>query len=220
MVIFNDLRITEDKKRLIVDCQIEDVDGYDSFYIDSVVVVYYANYSDQCVGTPTEDTSIILYQKDEDDPDDVIRAGRWALTLRDLTDESSPKFNPNFGTHKFDGELFFVYVRVAGGSGQDLYILNHRGCGADRMYDVGVVLDWHKVYEQGIAFAAKLGTSCANPCEDPSGFEQFILHWYGLQLAIATCDWYQVTKLWPKFIRAFSRGVGNPSLGSGCGCFK
>lgn len=215
MVIFNDLRITEDRKYLTVDCQIEDVDGYDSFYIKKVELIYYKNVVDfGCIGINDDYYAFKMYEKGESE--EPSRNFTRTISMYDIM--YGPDAQPNFGTSTFENGLFYVAVTCDGGSAQDLYILNQRGCGADNTFEIGVVLDWYAVYQNGISYAAKLAYSCGNSCEDPSGYEQFILYWYGLQLAIATCDWIQVAKLWDKFLRMFSRGVGSGSGAGGCGC--
>ena len=217
MVIFNDLRITEDRKYLNVDCQIEDVDGYDSFYIKKVDLIYYKNVVDfGNIGINDSYHAYTMYEKQEsDEPENHLEL---TVTMNDIM--YGPNKQPNFGTSTFENGLFYVAVTCDGGSAQDLYILSQRSCGSDSLFEIGVVLDWYAVYQNGMAYASKLAFSCGNSCEDPSGYEQFILHWYGLQLAIATCDWIQVAKLWEKFLRMFSRGVGGGAVvgSSGCGC--
>lgn len=204
MVIFNDLRITEDKDCLIVDCYIEDVDGYEGMYIDSVDIDYYKNVTSD--GTPSEH-SINLYSYDGEQE----RAVHCVLKQSDIV-------GTDFGTETFDSGLFFVVVKCDG-TPTNAGILAQYSCGADETTDIGVVIDWKKVYELGMGFASRLAFGCDNKCDIPAGFEQFILLWYALQLAISTCDWAQVRRLWPKFLRALAdNGEPGTVLASGCGC--
>ena len=216
MVIFNDLRLSDDKKCLIVDCEIEDVDGYDGMYIDSINVIYYKYAPDSSSCWPSaaaQEHFANLYEK-EDEGEELTHI-RVSKSIEDIIREVG---EAAFGTSTLDGGLFVVYVKCDGDPANGL-TLEAYGCGADRDWDLGIILDWKRIYEQGIAFAAKLATNCGNPCEDNSGFEQFILHWYGLQLAIATCDLFQVKKLWPKFMRISGMiGASGATLNSGCGC--
>lgn len=213
MVIFNDLRISEDRKYLIVDCQIEDVDGYDGLYIDRVDVMHYSKVTDfSCIGYDADTYAYTMYQKDEDDDEDTVRSVRLSVSIDKILEDQ-----PNFGVSTFENGLFYVAV-TCGGTPTNSLTLEGYGCGADKMMDVGVILDWYAVYQNGMAYASKLAFSCGNSCDDPSGYEQFILHWYGLQLAIATCDWIQVAKFWPKFLRMFANGVGKGTISGGCGC--
>lgn len=204
MVIFNDLRITEDKECLIVDCYIEDIDGYDGMYIDSIDIDYYKNVTEDC--QPSEH-AINLYTHEDGE---TFRALRKTLKRSDIVGK-------DFGTETFDGGLFFVVVRCDGNP-TNLEVLAQYSCTMDNTVDIGVIIDWQRIYEQGMGYAAKLAYGCDNPCDSPVGFEQFIIYWYALQLAISTCDWPQVRKLWPKFLRAFGGGNASSTSSSGCGC--
>lgn len=206
MVIFNDLRITEDKECLIVDCYIEDLDGYEGMYIDTIDIDYYTNVTND--GTPSEH-AISLYKREEDTDD--RRAVRVLLRRSSIV-------GTDFGTETFDGGLFFVTVRCDG-TPTNASILANYSCTMDETTDTGVVLDWQKIYEQGMGFASRLANICGDPCGDKSGFEAFILLWYALQLAISTCDFPQVRKLWPRFLRTLAdSGASGSVLTSGCGC--
>ena len=205
MVIFNELRITEDKDCLIVDCSIEDIEGYRGMYIDSVYVEYYKNVTED--GVPS-DSAICLYEKAD------TETGKTAIRK---TLNASSLDRDTFGTDTFAGGLFFVTV-MCDGTPENPELLASYSCGADNTTDVGVAVDWHSVYSLGMGYAARLAYNCENPCDIPDGFENFILYWYALQLAIATCDWLQVRKLWDKFMRAL---VGNEgAVAGGCGCNK
>ena len=203
MVIFNDLRITEDKDCLIVDCYIEDIDGYAGMYIDSVYVDYYENVT--TFGVPTE-KAIKLYEHVDGKNDRAIRKVLKKSQLNAST----------FGTDTFDKGLFFITVRCDG-TPTNPSILEGYSCGRDDVVDVGAALDWKSVYERGIGYAAKLADEC-NTCENLGGFKDFIFLWYALQLAISTCNWDEVRKLWKKIWRKKSMGAVHPALKSGCGC--
>lgn len=209
MVIFNELRISEDKNCLIVDCEIEDIDGYDGMYIDSVHVEYYKN-----VGTAgyASDKAITLYEKGEDE--DGKTHLRLKLDLNDKLTETEVK--NKFGISTFDGGLFFVYT-VCDGTKTNPEIYENYGCARSSERDTGVILDWKMIYEWGMGYAARLAKSCGNPCDEPTGFKQFILFWYALQLAISTCDYQRVRDIWDRIIR-MKRTTDFAPLSSGCGC--
>lgn len=207
MVIFNELRINDDKTALVVDCYIEDVDGYDGLYIDSVYVDYYKNVSSL---DSRSDKAIAIYTKDEEE--DGISAVRCCL------DQQTMAGTEGFGTDTFEAGMFVVTV-VCGGTPANASILEQYGCGSDNRTDVGIVIDWEKVYRYGIQFAAQMAYGCGNSCDVPVGFEHFILLWNALKLAISTCDYVQASKLWPKFLRVAAQGDAFTStMSSGCGC--
>lgn len=208
MVIFNELRISEDKQCITVDVEIEDVDGYDGMYIDGIYLEYYKNASDS--GDLTPGKYFTMYEHAEGDDDTHVRK---RVTIDDIEEQMSLY---DFGTPEFDKGLFFVHVHCDG-TPVNGSILEGYGCGADNTWDTGIILDWKAVYEYGMGYAAKLAKSCGNPCDEPTGFKQFILLWYALQLAISTCDYSRVRGLWDRILKTFS-GFSGASLSSGCGC--
>lgn len=205
MVIFNELRITEEKDCLIVDCQIEDIDGYDGMYIDSIDVEYYKNANDD---GSLSGKHINIYTDSE--------SSHGRLWVR-ATLNASQLNKDTFGTNTFERGLFFVIVRCDG-TPENPSILASYSCGADNTVDVGAVIDWQSVYTLGMGHAARLAYGCDSKCDIPSDFESFILYWHALQLAISTCDWLAVKNLWDKFLRALSGTMSGVTSGSGCGC--
>lgn len=205
MVIFNDLRLSEDKDCLIVDCEIEDVDGYEGIYIDQINVYYYKFVGDR---VEQSENGYVLYEKGQDEGKTHIRRSM-----------SSSDIPGTWGINNFNLGMFIVEVKCSFDSLPNIDVLEGYGCGADNMTDYGIILDWKAVYEKGISYAMKLAGNCKKPCEDDSSFKQFILLWYALQLAISVCEYRQAGKLWNKFIRMFPvDGYGFSSLSSGCGC--
>lgn len=204
MVIFNELRITEDKTCLIVDCSVRSLEGYNGMYINSIDIDYYKNVEQY--GVPSG-KAMRIYEKGEFDAGE--RAVRVTLKSTELDKDT-------FGTDTFDAGLFFVTV-TCDGTPENPEILESYSCGMDNTVDVGVVLDWEAVYRLGIGYAARLADGCEPDCDVPSGFENMVLFWHALRLAIAVCDWVSVSRLWDRFMRSF-RGMGMSTLPAGCGC--
>jgi len=205
MVIFNELRITEDKTCLIIDCSVRDLEGYAGMYIDSIDIDYYKNV--ETYGIPST-KAMRLYEKGDDE---TGKSGvRVELKAVDLDKDL-------IGTDTLDAGLFFVTV-TCDGTPENPEILESYSCGADSTVDIGVVLDWQAVYRLGIGYAARLADGCEPSCDVPSGFEGFVLLWHALRLAINVCDWPTVSRLWDRFLRSFN-GMG-PVGGvvAGCGC--
>lgn len=205
MVIFNDLRISEDKNCLTVDCEIEGVDGYAGFYIDHINVYYYKFVGDE---VSKSENGYQLYDKGEGDPKTHIRK---SMDRSDIPQA--------WGINNFNLGMFIVEVVCDFDSLPNIDVLEKYGCGIDNPVDIGIIVDWKAVYEKGISYAMRLAGNCAKPCEGNTDFKQFILLWYALQLAISVCEYRQAGKLWDKFIRMFPvEGSSFSSLSSGCGC--
>ena len=201
MVIFNELRITEDKSSLVVDCEVEGIDIYSGMHIDTIYVEYYKNAL--AIGVPSS-KAIKIYDRDDDTED--RKAVRRCLNQTSLSVS-------DFGTDTFDKGLFYITVSCDGTLSAD--VVNYP-CGTDNTVDIGVVLDWQRVYNQGMVYAAQLalGTRCS--CTIPADFEQFVLFWNAFRLALSTCDYTQVAKLWDKFLKI--TGTGDSAISTGCGC--
>lgn len=209
MVIFNELRITEDATCLVVDCEIENVDVYANMYIQSIKLEYYKNFS--VVSMPSE-KAYVLYEKGENE---TAKRGK-RITMKDTKLPETL-----FDIDTFEDGLFYVVVTCGG---DPLPQVAYMPCTYDDNVKVGVVLDWASVYKRGMRYVASIYGVCGNPnfCEDPNGFEDFIILWNSLKLAIETCNWPLVSELWDKFLNApYSLTPAITTItgrSSGCGC--
>ena len=201
MVLFNELRITEDRKCLIVDCEVDRVDLYSKMYIDSIYVEYYKNAP--VSGMPS-DKAFLLYEHDESNPVKSVRRSMDEVALR----------ASDFGIDSFKDGLFYVIVKCDGRIDD---IPSGMPCGYDNVTDIAVILDWKSFYERGIGFVSSMFNNCGDKCAVPSGFEQFILLWNALKLAISVCDWEAVNMLWDNIIGTGKNGAAGGFL-AGCGC--
>lgn len=201
MVIFNELRITEDRSCLIVDCEIENVDIYKNMYISSIYLDYYKNAS---AASMPSSRAMCIY--DNTSSNTSIKAQRITLTQNALV-------SGNMGVNEFKDGLFYVIVNC---DGTLPATIGNFPCGYDDTTKIAVILDWKTLYERGMGYLASLFGDCGNPCADTSGFEHLAIIWNALRLAIDTCNWDLVKELWNKLVRTF----GSYSAGgySGCGC--
>lgn len=204
MVLFNELRITEDGKCLVVDCEIEDIVLYSGMYIDSVYIEYYKNASS--VSMPSDAAYCIYGDKEEDVPVKAIKLFMHDYELRDT----------EFKTRTFENGLFYVIVNCSGDPSPKIAEFP---CDMGKTIEIGAILDWKAVYERGMHYVSMMFKRCGDQCKMPSGFEQFILLWHALRLAIATCDWDIVSQLWKDIIDIDAYGMENAKI-TGCGCGK
>jgi len=203
MVRFNELRITEDRSCLIVDCEIEQIGLYSDVYIKTIYLDYY-EYVDGS-GFPTT-KSFVLY--DNEDDDTRVKGQRIAMVDTALS-------RTEFGINSFKDGLFYVTVECAGTLPASVSSLP---CGADSMLDTQVVIDWKGFYERGMQYISSMVSGCADKCSMPVGFEEFILLWNALETAIAVCDWPLVAKLWKRILRYSFAGGSTAGISGGCGC--
>lgn len=205
MVIFNELRITEDGNCIIVDCEVENVDVYANMYIQSIYLEYYENAS---AASMPSSKAYRLYENL--DADTTVKGKRLVFS-KDLLGLT------NMGITDFDGGLFYVIVNC---DGELPASASSMPCGYDNTTDIGAILDWRVFYTRGMSWVASIVSGCGEPnfCENPTGFEDFVLLWNALKLALSTCNWDMVTELWKRFLRVSLGGSAANAVSGGCGC--
>lgn len=198
MVQFDDLRISDDKQKALVECHIKDYAAYANMYIKSIKIEYYKKRG--VPGVPGE-AAITMYENTLDDA--TVKQVATYITLASLDKDT-------FGTDKFEGGLFYVTVECDGTLGASAALLD---CGEDSKIDIGLIADWGVLYSRGMKFITSMVNNC-NPCVVPDNLEHFIILWNGFKLAATACDYPLVDKLWSRIVY----GDGTVSGGSGCGC--
>lgn len=199
MVHFDELRISSDKQTILIQCHIKDFDAYKNMYIKSIKIEYYKKRG--LAGVPGNN-AVTLYQNTTDDKD--VRAVQAMLSVGALNEAV-------FGTGTFRGGLFYVTVTCDGTLAPSIALLD---CGADNTVTVGLVLDWELVYMMGMQFV-KAGFSPCSDCDIPDNFEHFLLAWNSLKLAMDSCDYDTVDKIWDRYMNP-KKHISIP----GCGCKK
>lgn len=205
MITFNELRIADDRKCLIIDFEVERVDVFKDMYVETVYLEYYKNANP--TGVPGE-KAVVVWENTNDDKS--IKAKRLYYRLKQ-TDAAT------MGVQTFDNGLFYVIVKCAGTPGYQIF---NMPCGADNCFRIGAILDWKAFYTRGMQYVNSLFNGC-NPCPDLTGFEHFAVLWNALKMAISTCDWNLVSDLWNKFLLAPADVSITGSItpkSSGCGC--
>ena len=177
---------------MLIDAQI-DTEYASTHYISDVWVEYYKYRNAD--GAPNTDKAFRAYEYHE---------GAQKLTAVDLTVDSEDFTLEANGVSTFVGGLFYIIV-----------VCKKLEDELDMTADLGAVLDWEKVYEIGMSSVAEITKSCKKNCELPAFFEQFVIVYHGLELALDAKDLDQLDRLWGRFI-AFSAPTG--ALGSPCNC--
>ena len=211
MVTFNELRITEDRQCLIVDCEVENIDIYRDMYIKSIYLEYYKNAS--AASMPSDMAYKMFENSKNGEPDTKLKAVRVSLP-------DSSLYKTGFNISGYEDGLFYVVVVCDGELARN--VANYP-CGYDDVVTIGAVIDWKTFYQMGMQYVASIYGNCGNPnfCENPDGFEDFVLLWNALKLALSSCNWPFVAQLWDRFLNAPYSKTSVPSsvTGSrGCGC--
>jgi len=201
MIRFNKLKLSEDKSRILVDCFVSNISIYSKMFIKEIFVEYYKNAT---VSGAVSDKAIKIFDNTTNEPS--LRAVYATLDMNHL------EVKEKFGLTSFDSGLFYVIVRCDGELSPDLATLP---CGFDKTEYTGVVLDWKRLYEEGIQHAAAMSNACGDTC-DTRAFDAFMMIWNSLKLAITVCDYKLIARLWEKFLRSY--GYGGQRLVTSCGC--
>lgn len=189
MIKFNDLRISDDKDELYIDCVVEDEYESKDVWIRKIELIYYDNLTSE--GTIVDENrvyNIYEYKEPGSDEEEPEKITFYAGSVKGLN---------------FDKGLFYVIVTCDGNDVPANY------------QDFVVVPDWQFIYSVGMPYVVNLAAYGLNKCEFPARFEEFAIIWYALQFAFAVCDFAQVEQLWKRFLRFANNGN---SVSGGCPC--
>ena len=202
MIKFNELRLSEDKNFLCISCYVEDLSVFEHVYITGVYVDHYSKFSS---GAPTITPNTAGYKSykaySNDNDDTTVKTVTVRIPVAAFSEQIG-------GATTFEGGLFYVYVSWDGTYNQAQVV-----CGEDNTYIIGVIVDWQKVYAEGMNYIMSMN-ACSS-CDDNSGFADFVLRWNALKLAIATCDYDNINDFWKKLF-----GAAADEASASCGCLK
>lgn len=199
MVDFNELRITQDGKYLIIDVTIKS----DIYYKDRHIVNIKVDTQDTYYDPKFPSTkSVELYNYDTEQSRGKLRH------IRITADQDA------LGGKDLENNMFFVYVQSSG----EFYTGNTEEtkdcfipCGADETMTVGTVMASYPYYEQAMSYLGDL----AKTCVIPKDFIDFILRTKAMELAVKTGNYPEAIKYYNKFFK--DGGMYSDQKG-GCGC--
>lgn len=214
MIQFNELRVTPDGKRLIIDASVKDLQYYNDVYIDTIVIdtqdTYMANgpsgnpiFSYTVDGTDTIQTVETICSKYKDKFNSVIDS-------QSDNQESGGKKNVRIELDSktlgvpLNDTLFFVYVIAKGTPSADT------PCGMDNQTTMGVVANLYPFYRTMVGYMREV----ENDCEIPKSFIDSLLRFYALELSIRTGHYAQAIKYWNKFFK----DIKSRTINTGCRC--
>ena len=135
MVQFQELRITPDGQKLIIDVSIKDLECYTNVYLDTVQIDTQDTFIES--GPSTE----VVYSK-------LIEGNTKSVRLELGTGDLLPTLNDN---------LFFVYVRTKGTPSIDT------PCGMDNSITLGTVLNKYPIYSDIMQYVKEVNADCIMP---------------------------------------------------------
>lgn len=202
MIIWNQLRISDDGKRMYINAHVNGASYFDKISIDSIVIMTGDRVSETDPGTPTSD---YIYIKKFDDNTKEINL---VLTPSDLsrsweTDANAIAFNRT----DMSKTLFFVYIRCKGTPD------SCTPCTLDEQTTLGVVFDENILHQKVMDYTKELVADCSVP----TAFTDFILLWYAFKSAIETEHYIPAIKFFNMIFEEVGKGTSSRTYKS-CGC--
>ena len=179
MIKFNELRISPDGKRLIIDASIKDLPYYDKVFIDAVIIDTQDTY---IANGPS--TKPIFYYEVDSNANIVLPKDLNEKRIRFELDKTVIK-------ESLYDTMFFVYIVTKGTPSADT------PCGMDNVTTMGVVANLYPYYQHLMYHIKQI----ENSCEVPKSLIDCLLRFKSLELSIRTGNYIQAIKYWNKFFK-------------------
>lgn len=202
MIIFDQLRISDDGKRMYINAHVNKADYFNDIYIDSIVIQTADKVSETNPGLPTSD--YVYIKKAEENAKEL----NLVLEASDLSRswESDPKAIA-FNRGDMSKTLFFVYVKCKGTPG------SCTPCRLDEETTLGVVFDENVLHQKVMDYTKELVADCSVP----SAFIDFILLWNAFKSAIETEHYIPAIKFFNMMFEEVGKSSQNRTIKI-CGC--
>lgn len=207
MIKFNELRITDDGKYLLIDAEV--IDTEPNIRINNVLIdtqdtykagapsnntVYSQDYNDVYLnyvcGKIEEPDGAIIYEDNTKDVklystkgDTTINKVQYKFSVKDL--------NSKFTDGDFNHCMLFVYVQVKG------YPSESTPCSDDREYILGTVVNLQSMYDIIMSDVREID----DKCRLPMNFINKMLAYNAIDLSIKTGNYPLAIKYWNKVFR-------------------
>lgn len=202
MIIFDQLRISDDGKRMYINAHVNKADYFKDIYIDSIVIQTADKVSETDPGLPTSD--YVYIKKAEENTKEL----NLVLEASDLSRswESDPKAIA-FGRGDMSNTLFFVYIKCKGTPG------SCTPCRLDEETTLGVVFDENVLHQRVMDYTKELVADCSVP----STFIDFILLWNAFKSAIETEHYIPAIKFFNMMFEEVVKSCQSRTIKT-CGC--
>lgn len=204
MIIFDQLRISDDGRKMYINAHVNKADYFDNAYIDSITIMTSDKVLETAPGTPTSD--YIYTKKIEGNKKGI----NLVLTANDFTRtwEKDPKAMP-FKQGDMSRTLFFVYIKCKweGTPGECI------PCTLDEETTLGVTFDENMLYQRVMDYTKDL----LDECKVPIAFMDFILLWNAFKASIETEHYIPAIKFF-NMLFGIVDASGHKGIIKGCGC--
>ena len=171
-VIFDQLRISDDGKRMYINLHVNKADYFDDIYLDSITIMTQDQVSE---AAPEMVTNDYIYKQTFEGEQ---KEANLVLTPTD--------FNEQFNKSNLSCDLFFVYIKVKGNPDECT------PCRLDEETTLGVTFDETKLYQAVMGYTKDL----LKDCSINQGFTDFILQWNAFKASIETEHYVSAIKFW------------------------
>ena len=193
MILFDQLRISDDGKRMYINLHVNNADYFQNIYLDSLIVTTADKVSETSPHLPSED---YIYKKEFTGNE---READLVLQPVDM--------NEKFSKSSFSSDLFFVYVKVKGTPDPCT------PCRLDEEITLGVTFDENLLYQKVMQYTKSL----VDDCTIPVGFIDFILLWNAFKASIETEHYIPAIKYYNMLFEK-SNTVASYEMIKPCGC--
>nr|DAJ98362.1 MAG TPA: hypothetical protein [Crassvirales sp.] len=202
MIIFDQLRISDDGKRMYINAHVNKADYFKDIYIDSIVIQTADKVSETDPGLPTSD--YVYIKKAEEN----VKELNLVLEASDLSRswESDPKAIA-FNRGDMSNTLFFVYIKCKGTPD------SCTPCRLDEETTLGVVFDENVLHQKVMDYTKELVAACSVP----SAFIDFILLWNAFKSAIETEHYIPAIKFYNMLFDEVGKSCQSRTI-KNCGC--
>lgn len=193
MLLFDQLRISDDGKRMYINIHVNFATYFDNIMLDSITICTADQVSETNPNAPSQD---YIYKKvyTED-----LQVDNIVLTPQDM--------NENFTKSSFSSDLFFVYVKCKGTPDQCT------PCTLDEEITLGVTFDENMLYQKVMDYTKEL----TKDCTIPQDFTDFILQWNAFKASVETEHYIPAIKFWQMMFDKTSM-ASYGQITKNCGC--
>ena len=200
MVDFNELRVSPDRKNLIIDVSIKDLSYYENVYIDSIII----DTQDTYIPSGPSNSPIFTYEVVSNVTPVYSLPDCGCNQVQDYIDKENCFETSNneekrvrleldniaLNNH-LKGNLFFIYVITKGTPASDT------PCNMDNTINLGVTADTYPIYTNMLNSLKELES-----CSTPKLFTDAFLRFKAFELSIKTGQYSQVINYWNKYFKS------------------
>lgn len=200
MIIFDQIRISDDGTKFFLDAHVNTNSDYTNVYIDKIAIVR-DNEMSETTSTMPSATKCVWYEDSLN-----LKTLNRVLTTGELNTYATTQELP--GVTDLSHNIFYVYIHTTGTPGSGA------SCADTSNPALGVTYDTGAIYQNGMNFVREL----ADNCSIPSGFIDFILNKEALDISIGTGHYIPAKDYFYRLL-GYANMKGNiVSTKKPCGC--